>query len=39
VVVEYITEFARGRAIETVVTAQDADGAWRVAGYFIRRTR
>jgi Protein of unknown function (DUF4019) len=38
VVIQYATDFAGGRAIETVVTARDADGEWRAAGYFIRRT-
>ena len=38
VVIQYVTDFAEGRAIETVVTARDTDGAWRGAGYFIRRT-
>ena len=38
VVIQYATEFAGGRAIETVVTTRDTDGEWRAAGYFIRRT-
>jgi hypothetical protein len=38
VVIQYATDFAGGRAIETVVTARDTDGEWRAAGYFIRRT-
>lgn len=37
VVMEYSTEFERKReAVETVVAALDADGAWHVSGYFVR---
>jgi hypothetical protein len=38
VVIQYVTNFAGGRAIETVVVARDTDDRWRPAGYFIRRT-
>ena len=37
VVFTYSTEYAQKRAaVETVTATQDADGHWRVAGYFIR---
>jgi hypothetical protein len=37
VVLEYTTEFERKKeAVETVVTALDTDGEWRVGGYFVR---
>ena len=37
VVIQYDTVFANKKAaIETVVPMKDADGAWRVSGYFIK---
>jgi hypothetical protein len=37
VVLEFDTQFARKRAaVETVTPMRDADGAWRVSGYYIR---
>lgn len=37
VVIQYDTEFKnKANAVETITVAQDQDGAWRVAGYFIR---
>ena len=37
VVLQYATRFAdRANAVETVTPMQEADGTWRVAGYFIR---
>ena len=37
VVFQFDTQFERKRAaIETVTPMRDADGSWRVAGYFIR---
>ncbi|HVC19819.1 MAG TPA: DUF4019 domain-containing protein [Vicinamibacterales bacterium] len=37
VVLQYRTSFAhKASALETVTCVQEADGAWRVAGYFIR---
>lgn len=36
VVVQYDTEFEkRSKSVETVTLLREADGAWRVAGYFI----
>ncbi|UTY56045.1 DUF4019 domain-containing protein [Massilia sp. erpn] len=36
VIVQYDTEFEkRAKSIETVTLLREADGAWRVAGYFI----
>jgi hypothetical protein len=37
VIIQYDTVFAaRPSAVETVISMADADGAWRVSGYFIR---
>ena len=37
IVLEYDTRFERKRAaVETVTPMRDADGRWRVSGYFIR---
>lgn len=37
VVFEFATEFAHKRsAVETVTPMRDADGQWRVSGYYIR---
>ena len=37
VVIQYRTQFAGGKsAIETVTPMKDADGNWRVVGYYIR---
>lgn len=37
VVLEFDTQFAHKRtAVETVTPMRDADGEWRVSGYFIR---
>lgn len=37
VVLEYTSRFERKKeAVETVVTALDTDGQWRVGGYFVR---
>lgn len=36
-VLQYLTDVAAGgRAIETVSLARQADGSWRVVGYFVR---
>ena len=37
VVIQYDTAFEnRAAAVETLTLAQDRDGSWRVAGYFIK---
>jgi len=37
VVIEFSTSFAgKAGAVETVTPMKDADGTWRVAGYFVR---
>jgi hypothetical protein len=36
VVIQYRTELAAGVMTETVVPMLDADGKWRVSGYFVR---
>lgn len=37
VVAQFSTHFAnKAEGIETVISSQGADGAWRVAGYFVR---
>lgn len=36
-VIQFDTGFAsKAQSVETVTTVQDADGSWRVTGYFIR---
>jgi len=37
VVIEFETRFAhKAHAVETITPARDADGTWRVSGYYIR---
>ncbi len=36
-VVQFSTAFQKDRAVETVTPRLDADGRWRVSGYFIRQ--
>jgi hypothetical protein len=36
VVIQYKTRFGQASAIETVTPTKDADGIWRVSGYFIK---
>jgi ribosomal protein S17E len=37
VVIQFTTEFEHKKsAVETIMTTADADGAWRVSGYYIR---
>ncbi len=36
VVIQYQTEFAAKSGIETVVPMREADGSWKVSGYFIQ---
>jgi opacity protein-like surface antigen len=36
VVIQYKTKFGAGTMAETVVPMLDADGKWRVSGYFVR---
>jgi hypothetical protein len=38
VVLKFQTTFAKRSATETVTPVRDADGAWRVAGYYVRPT-
>ena len=38
VVLEFHTIFAKRTATETVTPMRDADGAWRVGGYYVRPT-
>lgn len=36
VVVQYLTEFATKSATETVTPMREADGSWKVSGYYIQ---
>lgn len=36
VVVQYLTEFAARTATETVTPMREADGSWKVSGYYIQ---
>ncbi len=36
VVVQYLTEFATRSATETVTPMREADGSWKVSGYYIQ---
>ncbi|VXB91715.1 DUF4019 domain-containing protein [Massilia sp. 9I] len=36
VVIEYRTEFATRAGTETVVPMREADGSWKVSGYFVK---
>ena len=36
VVVQYLTEFATKTATETVTPMREADGSWKVSGYYIQ---
>lgn len=36
VVVQYLTEFATRTALETVTPMREADGSWKVSGYYIQ---
>ena len=36
VVIQYVTTFANGNATETVTPMREADGSWKVSGYFIK---
>lgn len=36
VVIQHQTEFANRAAAETVIAAREADGSWKVGGYFIQ---
>lgn len=36
VVLQYRTEFASRSGVETVVPMREADGSWKVSGYFIK---